>query len=68
MAETVSQSKPTRKQRDLSRYPKSWQRMFETVACDVCGARIQRAEKARHERTKKLRETQYLWFDRFELK
>jgi DNA-directed RNA polymerase subunit RPC12/RpoP len=38
------------------------------MRCEVCGASILRKGRARHERTQRHKDVEYLWNDRFEFK
>jgi hypothetical protein len=64
----AQEPKPKRRIRDFSKYRECNWWLFETVPCNVCGAQIQIASKARHQRTIKHKQAEYLWFDRFEIK
>jgi hypothetical protein len=36
--------------------------------CSICGSKMTRASKSRHEKTKKHRQAKEVWFSRFEMK
>jgi len=36
--------------------------------CSVCGSKITRASKSRHEKTRKHKQAEEIWFSRFEMK
>ena len=39
----------------------------QRVVCDICGARYDKRNKARHLRTEKHKACKYIWTERFEI-
>ena len=44
----------------------TWRR--KKMRCSVCGSHILLMSKAKHERTRKHQQAEYIWFDCFEIK
>ncbi len=42
--------------------------VFDFYDCPVCGSKITLASKHRHEKTKKHKQAQEVWFNRFDMK